>query len=198
MLQVGITGGIGSGKSLVAKVLETLGVPVYYADVRAKELMQENDALKKGIIATFGEAAYTGGQLNRPYLAQQVFNDAEKLHQLNGLVHPAVWTDISAWFASHLDQPYAAEESAILYETGAAHGLDKVILVYAPEEARIARTMARDKVSREDVLARIRNQIDQELARSQADFVVVNDGREAIIPQVLHIHKTLLELSRKH
>lgn len=195
MLKVGITGGIGSGKSVVSKILEILGVPVYYADQRAKELMQENEALKQAIRLAFGEEAYVDGHLNRPYLATQVFGHPDRLRQLNALVHPAVWQDLSDWFASHSDRPYAAEESAILFETGAAQALDKVVLVYAPEEVRIQRAMERDGVTREEVLARIRHQADQKGLKEKADYLLINDGTTPVIPQVLHIHQALLELS---
>jgi dephospho-CoA kinase len=123
-----------------------------------------------------------------------VFKYPEKLQQLNGLVHPAVWKDIAAWFAEHKQFPYVAEESAILFEAGLNKALDRVILVYAPVELRIARTMARDNCSRHSVEERIRNQADPEKTRTLADFVVVNDGITPVIPQVLHIHEKLLNL----
>jgi len=194
MLKVGVTGGIGSGKSLVCEVLEILGIPVYYADSRAKSLMNTDPDLRAAIIAAFGQEAYEGVQVNRPYLADSVFNHPAKLQLLNSLVHPAVWREMAIWFEQHEQFPYVVEESAILFETGLHKSLDKVILVYAPRALRISRTMERDNCSMEAVQERMRNQSDPEKTRELADFVIINDGISAVIPQVLHIHEQLLNL----
>lgn len=192
MLKVGITGGIGAGKSIVAKVFEKLGVPVYYADARAKALMVTNENLVNQIKATFGEDIYKENELDRAKLAQVVFNNTSKLEQLNKLVHPAVKEDFIAWANKHKTAPYVLEEAAILFESGSYKLMDKVITVICPQDIRIKRVMERDGVTREAVLARMANQWKEEEKMALSDFIVQNDGEKLVIPQVLAIHRSII------
>lgn len=187
MLKIGLTGGIGSGKSTVAKVFETLGIPVYYADDAAKRLMNTDPSLKASLLAHFGEATYQHGELDRKYLASIVFNDKEKLELLNSLTHPATIRDAAAWMQRQ-KTPYAIKEAALLFESGAAGPLDKVIGVYAPQPLRIKRVMDRDGLSAEEITKRISRQLDEETKMKLCDHVIVNDEQELVIPQVLKLH----------
>jgi len=194
MLKIGITSGIGSGKSTVAKVFETLGIPVYYADDAAKRLMNEDEALKNSLIATFGAETYIDGKLNRPFLSTKVFNDANQLAKLNALVHPATILDGKQWLAKQTT-PYAIKEAALFFETGSAANLDYVIGVYAPQALRIHRVMQRDGITRNDVFARMQKQIKEEIKMRLCDFVITNNEQEMVIPQVVNLHQKLLALS---
>lgn len=194
--QIGVTGGIGSGKTTVCKLFETLGIPVYYADDRAKKIMVESPDLIKGIKSAFGEEAYTSdGELNRLYLAQIVFNDQSKLATLNGLVHPAVHADGQAWIAAQKNAPYALNEAALMVESGGYKRMDKLISVFAPQEIRIQRVMQRDGSTKEQVLARLNKQLPEIEKIKVADFVINNDGNHSLIKQVYAIHQHLLRLS---
>lgn len=188
MTVVGITGGIGSGKTTICKVFEHLGVPVYYADSRAKELMSHNEVLKRKIIQAFGERAYASGELDRKYLAKTVFESKSKLSVLNGLVHPAVADDFEEWLDANKKAPYVLKEAAILFESGAYQSVDVSVLIIAPEELRIKRVINRDASSREEVLQRINNQWTQERKAKLADYIITNDGLQLVIPQVLEFH----------
>ena len=192
MLRVGITGGIGSGKSVVAKVFATLGIPVYNADSTAKRLMEEDPSLKASISLLFGEQAYEGGRLNRPYISAIVFKDREKLAQLNALVHPATIAAGEKWFGEQ-QAPYALKEAALIFESGTQRQLDFVIGVSAPQHLRIHRVMARDGVGREEVLKRMQNQIDETIKMRLCDSVIYNDEVQLVIPQVLELHERLLK-----
>lgn len=190
---IGITGGIGSGKTTVCRIFETLGIPVYYADERAKWLMMHRLALRKMLRSQFGKQAFTpAGALNRAYIASMVFNDPDKLNLLNESVHPFVFRDSLNWHRQQRHVPYTLKEAALLFESGSYRHLDKVITVTAPLEIRIARVMERDQTSREAVLARIARQQPEELKAAKSDFVIVNDGQQSLIRQVLHIHKQLI------
>ena len=192
MLRVGLTGGIGSGKSTIAAIFETLGVPVSYADTEAKRLMNEDAALRDAIVHHFGAGAYTAGMLNRKYLAERVFNDPAKLELLNSLVHPVTIREGERWMQS-LDGrfPYAIREAALIFETRTAGQLDFIIGVAAPAELRIHRTMQRDHSTREEVLKRMRNQIEEDTKMRLCDTIIINDEQQAVLPQVLEIHRTL-------
>lgn len=192
MLKVGITGGIGAGKSTVARVFEKLGVPVYYADHRAKALMVENAKLIEQIKETFGDDIYKDGELDRAKLAQVVFNNPHKLEKLNKLVHPTVREDFIAWASKHKTKPYVLEEAAILFESGAYKLMDKIIAVTSPQDMRIERVMKRDNITREAVLARMANQWKDEEKIALSDYIVQNDNSKLVIPQVLGIHRSIL------
>ena len=204
MFRVGLTGGIGSGKSTIAAIFEVLGIPVSYADREARRVMNEDPELKADIIEKFGAEAYTddkglpdpNGQLNRKYLAGQVFTDATKLELLNSLVHPATIREGRKWMhALEGRYPYAIREAAIIFETNSAAHLDFIVGVYAPATLRIHRTMQRDKITREEVLQRMKNQIDEEIKMRLCDAVIVNDDQHAVLPQVMQLHQQLLQLA---
>lgn len=196
MLQVGITGGIGSGKSTVASIFRMLGIPVYDADSRAKALMESDPALKQAIQQHFGEATYDeAGKLQRAELASKVFGDAEQLKLLESLVHPAVSQDGIRWHKSQREVPYTLKEAALLYESGSFLGLDYTIVVTAPVELRIQRVVARDQTTREAVLQRMDKQWPEEKKVRRSNFVVYNDGQRSLIKQVLSIHRALCALS---
>ncbi len=188
MIKVGLTGGIGSGKSVVAKVFETLGIPVYYADDAAKKLMNTNADLKAAIIKNFGEGSYTNGELNREFIASIVFNDKEKLDLLNSITHPATIRDAEEWIKRQAS-PYIIKEAALLFESGANKNLDYVIGVYAPLQLRIKRVIARDALTKEEIMKRISRQMDEEKKMKRCDFVITNDEQELVIPQVLELDK---------
>jgi dephospho-CoA kinase len=194
MIKVGITGGIGSGKSTVAKVFEVLGIPVYYADEAGRRLTNENADLQLKIKALFGEAAYANNQLNRKYIADIVFASPEKLALLNSIIHPATFADAEQWMHNQTTA-YAIKEAAIIFESGAQEYLDYVIGVYAPTPLRIQRTMQRDNISREEVMARMDKQMDEVIKMKLCDFVIKNDEQELLIPQVIALHQHLLSLA---
>jgi dephospho-CoA kinase len=196
MLKIGITGGIGSGKTTVAKVFETLGIPVYYADDEAKRIMNEDEELKKKITVSFGNESYENGKLNRAYLASVVFNNNYKLDLLNSIVHPATIKDAEQWMQNK-NTAYALKEAALLFESGAAENLDYVIGVTAPQHLRIKRVMERDSVTRDEVLKRINRQIEEDIKIKLCDFVIINDEQQLVIPQVLALHEKLLKVSAK-
>lgn len=188
MLRIGLTGGIGSGKSTVAKVFETLGIPVYYADDAAKRLMNTDEELKASIIRHFGEAAYHKNELDRKYLASIVFSNKEKLELLNSLTHPVTIRDADEWM-NRQTSPYVIKEAALLFESGAAAHLDKVIGVYAPQPVRIKRVMERDNVPADEIMKRISRQLDEEMKMKLCDYVISNNEQELVIPQVLKLHE---------
>lgn len=191
MLKVGITGNIGSGKTLVCSIFQSFGIQVYNADDRAKWLMQHQPELKAAIIDLFGEEAYLDKQLNRPYIAKIVFNDFEKLNQLNGLVHPAVAMDTVNWFNNLKEEAYALKEAALIFETNMQNALDKVITVAAPKEIRLKRVLKRDDTTVEAIEKRMAKQMDEAEKIAKSDFVIYNDGKQAIIPQIHQIHSEL-------
>ncbi len=195
-LRIGLTGGIGSGKSTVAKVFEVLGIPVYYADEAARHIMNADPHLREQIIQQFGPGAYDNGLLNRKYLAGIVFNDPTKLELLNSLVHPATIRDGEKWMQQQIT-PYAVKEAALIFESGSQSQLDYVIGVSAPDALRIHRTMQRDHITREDVIARMNKQVKQVIKMRLCDFVIYNDEQQPVIPQVLKLHEQLLALSQQ-
>ncbi|MFN3999711.1 dephospho-CoA kinase [Algoriphagus sp.] len=189
---VGITGGIGSGKSTVCQMFQILGIPVYSADDRAKWLMSNDSNLKSQLINEFGADTYLhDGSLNRIFLAEQVFSDPEKVKKINSLVHPAVGTDFKSW-AENQTAPYLLKEAALLFETGSAEELDKVINVSSPLKIRMARVLMRDTHRSEEQINQIINQqLPDEKKNELADFVIKNSENKLLIPQVLEIHKKL-------
>src|SRR6187401_256282 len=196
VLKIGLTGGIGSGKSTVAQIFEVLGIPVYYADISAKRLMNEDADLRSAITNIFGEQAYINNILDRKYISSIVFSDPAKLQQLNALVHPATKKNSDAWMREQTS-PYAIHEAALIFEAKVSDRLDLVIGVSSPIELRIKRAMGRDKVSREEVLKRMEQQLDEEVKMSKCDFVLINDEQHLLIPQVLKLHEKLVGLSKQ-
>lgn len=200
MLNVGITGGMGSGKTTVCKMFEALGVPVYNSDERAKHLMNHEHFLIDQIKKYFGEEAYTHGTLNRKLLADRVFNDKSLLTQLNALVHPAVFRDTERWLNEQVEKkvPYTLREAALLVETGSYKMLDKLIVVTAPIGDRVERITKRDNVSKADIQARMNNQLEESEKIKLADYVITNDKDIAHLEaQVIKIHHALLRLVSK-
>ncbi len=195
MLNIGITGGIGSGKTTVCQIFELLGIPVYYADERAKALMTSDKILKASVKQIFGDQAYfKNGRLNRKHIAAIAFNDKKKLEQLNQVVHPAVFRDSEQWI-SQQKAPYTLKEAALLFESGSYKSLDKIITVTAPKELRIKRVIKRDKTTRAAVIARMNKQWPEEKKVEMADFVINNDGNSSLILQILQIHQKLIQLN---
>jgi dephospho-CoA kinase len=194
MLKIGITGGIGSGKSTVAKVFEVLGIPVYNADLAAKRLMNEDAVLKEKIKQQFGTDAYKNEKLDNKYLAQIVFSSEEQLELLNSMVHPATINDANAWMLKQSTH-YTLKEAALLFESGAAELLDYVIGITAPAPLRLQRVMQRDKSTREEVIARMNKQMDEEIKMKLCNFIITNDEQQLLIPQVLALHETILLLA---
>lgn len=196
MLKIGITGGIGSGKSTVCKVFEQLGIPVFYADSAAKEVMVNDNQLVESIVNIFGIDAYLAdGNLNRSHLANIVFNDESQLAKLNALVHPAVFRAFSKWLSVQ-NSHYVLKEAALLFESGSYKQCDKTILVSSPLDLRISRVMLRDGSSREQVQARIDKQFSDVEKMKLADYFIVNDDQHPIISQVLSLHQQFLTLSK--
>jgi len=193
MRKIGITGGIGSGKSVVSRLFAILGVPVYDSDTRAKWVMANDLVLREQLQAAFGAETYdAAGQLDRPYLARVAFGDPARLAQLNGLVHPRVGEDFATWTAAQAaaSHAYVLKEAALLFESGAYKGLDKVITVFAPPEVRTARVLARDAHrTAADVARIIGQQLPEDERLTRADYVVYNDDSQLVIPQVLALHQ---------
>lgn len=191
MLKVGITGGIGSGKSTVCQVFETLGIPVLYADTLAKQLMAQDLTLQAAIIQLLGTEAYIDKQLNKSYIANIVFHDKNKLAQLNAITHPAVIAYGEDWMKCQ-KTAYVLKEAALFFESGSNKNMDVMIGVAAPLHLRIERTMHRDAISKEAVMERISKQMDDEAKMKLCDYVIINDDKVSIIDQVLAIHHKLL------
>lgn len=183
MFKVGITGGIGSGKSTVCRLFAARGVAVYDTDAAAKRLMAEDEALKHAIVARFGAESYCDGALNRPYLAKQIFGDEKAREALNGLVHPAVTADFERW-AEAQEGEYVVLESAILYEAGLDQHLDRVVAVLAPEQLRVERAMQRDGATEEQIRSRMAAQMSDDELRDRADVSMVNIFEEELEPMV--------------
>ncbi|MBB6500034.1 dephospho-CoA kinase [Pedobacter cryoconitis] len=197
MLKIGITGGIGSGKSTVCRIFETLGIPVFYADTVAKEIMVTDPVLMEGISKTFGEESYTGGKLNNKHIAGIVFNNKEELAKLNALVHPAVFRAFDTWEETiSADVPYTLKEAALLFESGSYRLCDKNILVTAPKEVKIQRVMERDGASRAEVEARMDKQLGDEEKIKMADFLIRNEESQPVILQVLELHRQFINLTK--
>lgn len=190
MYKVGITGGIGSGKSTVCRMLAERGVALYDADSRAKELMATSEALRKMLIENFGAETFNAEGLNRAYLAGRVFNDAEQLRLLNSIVHPAVIADFEAW-AEAQEGNYVVFESAILFEVGLEDRVDVVVAVMAPESLRVERVMARDGHSRDQVMARINNQMSDDERSDRSKYSIVNIDVEDLEEDVEQLHRRL-------
>jgi len=192
MRMIGLTGGIGSGKTTVAKIFATLGIPVFNADETARQLMQNSPELKKQLVQQFGAEVFQEGQLNKSYLSNLVFKDSYQLNLLNAIVHPA--SIQAAWdWAAQQNAPYVIKEAALIFESNAAEGLDRVIGVTAPTSLRLHRVMQRDKCSKADVEMRMRNQVSDVIKMKLCDWVIINNDQELLIPQVLKIHEALIK-----
>ena len=197
MKLIGLTGGIGSGKSTVTELFRTLGIPVYESDQRAKALMQNNAQLRNEIIALFGPEAYDPDtKLNRAWIASRAFTNPELLKHLNEIVHPAVFEDLVDWTGEETQRnaPYLIQESALLFEEQLAKRFSAIILVVAPEEIRIERVLKRDGVTKEDVHKRINNQLPDINKIPGSDYVIYNDGARSLIEQVMDIHRMIIHL----
>ena len=194
MLKIGITGSIGAGKSTVAGIFKVLGVPVFDADATAKNILNSDLVLREQIIAAFGSESYKNGLLDRKYLATLVFNNPDQLAKLNALVHPATIIAANAWAKYWEEQgsPYIVKEAALLFEAGTNVGLDSIIGVTAPQDLRIARVMARDNITREEVLKRIQHQLDDTKKMERCTIVLDNNEKALLIPQVLALHQQFI------
>ncbi len=193
MKQVGITGGIGTGKSTVCRLFSLLGIPVYDADQKAKRLYETDETLQQEVKSLFGEDLFVDGKLQRTLLAARVFGKPEELHKLNNLVHPAVARDYQFWKTKQPNAPYVLREAALLFEAGADRGLDAVLVVTSPLELRIERVKARDPLRKEtEIRAIIDRQWPEEKKIALASHVIHNDGLQALIPQVLKVHQELI------
>lgn len=192
MLKVGLTGGIGSGKSYVSRIFKTLGISVYDSDHEAKRLMEENQDLRMRIIDIFGNSTFSNGHLDRKYISDQVFADKMLLSRLNEIVHPAVHNDFLIWSEVQEERFYIMKEAAILFETGGFKLLDLNILVIADEQTRINRVVNRDNVSEENVRERMNNQMSDEEKMKYADFVIYNNNDSMILQQIVDLHHQFL------
>ena len=187
---IGLTGGIGSGKSVVAKIFATIGIPVFNADEAAKRIMQTSPAIKTKLIEQFGTDIYNAHGLDKEKLAAIVFNDPFQLQLLNAIVHPVTIQAAKAWAAKQTS-PYVIKEAALIFESGAADGLLKVIGVTAPLSLRTHRVMQRDDITKEQVDARMRNQISDTIKMRLCDYVIENNNQQMVLPQVLDIDKAI-------
>jgi dephospho-CoA kinase len=190
-IMIGLTGGIGAGKTTIAKVFATLGIPVFNADDMAKELMQTSPELQQKLVQQFGEKLYQDGKLDRAYLAGIVFKDAFQLATLNAIVHPITIQAAKDW-ALKQNTPYVIKEAALIFESAAADGLSGVIGVTAPLAVRTLRVMKRENCTREMVIQRMQHQISESLKMKLCDWVIVNDDQHLVVPQVVALHKTIL------
>jgi len=192
MFIVGLTGGIGSGKTLISNIFEIFGVPVFYADPEARLLMDQDQVIRESLIDRFGKDIYGTGNLDRKKLASIVFHDKNSLKYLNSIVHPAVRKKFDNWVKEKSDHGYLIEEAAILLESGGSDRFDMVITVSSPVDLRISRVMRRDNVTKDDVIRRMKNQFSEEERNQLADAVIINDGTELVIPQVLRLHQRFM------
>jgi len=191
---IGLTGGIGSGKSTIAKVFATLGIPVFDADKAAKHIMNDNAEIKEKLLVNFGAEVYKNNILDREYLAKIVFSDAFKLELLNSIVHPITIQAAKEW-ALKQNTPYVIKEAALFFESASSQGVEKIIGVSAPLSLRIHRVMKRDNCTKEEVAKRMSHQISETLKMKLCDFVIINDDQQLVVPQVIKLHEQLLSLS---
>lgn len=196
MLRIGLTGGIGSGKTTVSAIFRVMGIPVYYADAAARRIMREDPDIRKRIIEVFGPESYSQDRPNREWLSAHVFRDRASTEKMNAIVHPATISDARRWMERQTG-PYAIKEAALIFESGGEGELDMVIGVTAPVELRIQRVMHRDGLTREAVMQRMARQMDENEKMQRCQFVIANDDRTALIPQVLAIHRKLTDLTAK-
>lgn len=193
-IRIGITGGIGSGKSVVSKILSLLNIPIYLSDDEAKRLTATDETIRQELTDLLGNELYQGGMLNKQKLANYLFASSENAENVNAIIHPQVKQDFRRWCTRHSDSPFVAMESAILFESGFDSEVDVVVMVYAPQEVRIQRAMMRDAASRKQIEQRIQNQMDDEAKRAKADYTIINDDKTPLIPQVFRL---LFSVSQK-
>lgn len=190
ILKIGITGGIGSGKTIVSRIFNLLGAPLYNADERAKWILIHNSAVKKGVLEIFGNEAFKNNELDRPFISKKIFNDKALLEKLNALVHPQVGLDFKEWLSGKEQYTYVLKEAALLFEAGSYKELDKIITVFTPLELRIKRILSRDPHrDQEGIQKIIKEQMDEEEKMTRADFIIYNDEKHMLIPQVLKLHE---------
>ncbi len=194
MLKIGLTGGIGSGKTTVSDIFRVMGIPVYYADAAARRIMREDHAIRARIIESFGPQSYRGDLPDRDWLSANVFRNRDATERMNAIVHPATISDARGWMGRQKGI-YAIKEAALIFESGGERDLDLVIGVTAPPELRIKRVMHRDGLSRDAVLQRMARQMPEDDKMKRCQFVIINDDRTALIPQVLKIHRKLVGLA---
>jgi dephospho-CoA kinase len=194
-LIIGVTGGIGSGKTLICQAFKSIGIPVFHADFESKNILENNISAQQEILEAFGKEAFTADKPDRKKIASIVFNNPTKLAQLNAILHPKVRTHFADWTKKNAHQPYVIQEAAILFETGLWQQFDKTILVTAPLEERINRVILRDKTNKEAIVQRINNQWTDEKKAELASFIIHNSNTDRLLPQVLNIHQQLLALS---
>lgn len=191
MIKLGVTGGIGSGKSVVCEFLSLFSIPVFDSDIKAKEIMNSSAQVRIGLIDLLGEEAYRSGVLDRQYVAERIFSDKEMVEKVNSIVHPAVFEYFDRWCEENHDYPVVVCESAILFECGINKKMDRTLLVTAPLDKRIQRVMKRSGIAREQVLERIKNQMSDDLKREACDYVIFNEETTPIIPQLLEVVKEI-------
>lgn len=196
MIKVGLTGGIGSGKTTVANFFSELGIPIYYADLEARRLMKSSSLIKRKLIKEFGNDAYKDGELNTSFLASIVFKDKSKLTQINSIIHPEVAKDFLSWIKKQ-NAPYVIEESAILFENNLIDHFDYIITVTAPADVRINRIIKRDSTSKKEVLLRMNNQWDDKKKIELSDYIIHNIELSDTKKQVKELHKTILKKIKK-
>ncbi|HEY1045269.1 MAG TPA: dephospho-CoA kinase [Bacteroidia bacterium] len=193
MIRLGVTGGIGSGKTTVCAIFEHLGVPVYYADIRAKQLVDQDPEIKQAIINEFGQESFKNNIYNRSFIASIVFNDRSKLEKLNDIIHPAVLNDWNKFCQQHSQLPYVVKEAAIMLETDSKNSIDEIALVFAPLDLRIKRVSSRDGSTEAEIMARINAQMPEEEKLKLADYVIINDEKNSLIEQVMSLHHKFVD-----
>ena len=189
MICIGLTGGIGSGKSFIAEIFIRLGVPIYNADTLARHISNNNPDVKSNIVSLLGQNAYKKGLLNRQYVGGMVFDNPDLLENLNKIIHPAVEVDFLKWCSNNKEHHYLIKEAAILFETGSYRKLDSTILVVAPEDIRIKRVQKRDNLDANSIKKRIDKQWNDQEKEKLADYIINNDGKTLLLPQIIQIHK---------
>lgn len=195
-LKLGVTGGIGSGKTTVCKVFGVLGIPVFSADDEAKRILDSDREIQIKINLLAGKDLFSSGKLDRPALAKMIFNNKELLEKVNSIIHPAVFRSFGEWF-NQQDSPYSIMEAAILFESGAFRFMDKIVTVVTPLDERIERLVSGNRLTREQINERIKNQIDDDSRIKQSDFIISNSENDLIIPSIIGIHEEMLKLCKK-
>ncbi len=187
---IGLTGGIGSGKTIVCNVFKHLGIPIYEADIESKRLINSSIKIKKELISLYGNFIYlNNGKINKKKLSKIIFNNRIELEKVNNIIHPVVLNDFREWLVKHKKSKYVIHETAILFESGAFKMTDTTILIYSPEKLRIRRVIKRDNISKNDVFIRIKNQMNDDEKKKLADYIIINDDTEFVLPQILKLHK---------